>query len=61
MDDVNAAIQELVKWPKDCRRLLTKCSKPNRAEFLRIFAATGIGFCIMGFIGFFVKLIHNCA
>ena len=28
------------------------------AEFTRIALATGVGFCIMGFIGFFVKLIH---
>lgn len=28
------------------------------AEFQKIAIATAIGFCIMGFIGFFVKLIH---
>lgn len=28
------------------------------AEFQKIAVATAIGFCIMGFIGFFVKLIH---
>lgn len=27
-------------------------------EFQKIAIATAIGFCIMGFIGFFVKLIH---
>jgi len=27
-------------------------------EFQKIAMATAIGFCIMGFIGFFVKLIH---
>ena len=27
-------------------------------EFQKIAVATAIGFCIMGFIGFFVKLIH---
>ena len=30
----------------------------GNAEFMRITAATGVGFLIMGFIGFFVKLIH---
>ena len=29
-----------------------------RAEFLKTAAATLVGFGIMGFIGFFVKLIH---
>lgn len=33
-------------------------SKPDRAEFARVVAATSIGFLIVGFIGFFVKLIH---
>lgn len=33
---------------------LARCA----AEFVRIAAATGVGFLIMGFIGFFVKLIH---
>jgi len=28
------------------------------AEFQKIAMATAIGFAIMGFIGFFVKLIH---
>jgi protein transport protein SEC61 subunit gamma and related proteins len=27
-------------------------------EFARIARATGIGFLIMGFVGFFVKIIH---
>jgi protein transport protein SEC61 subunit gamma-like protein len=28
------------------------------AEFARIARATGLGFLMMGFIGFFVKIIH---
>jgi hypothetical protein len=31
-------------------------SRP-RAEFLRIAGRTGLGFVVMGFIGFFVKLV----
>lgn len=27
-------------------------------EFARIARATGIGFLIMGFVGFFVKIVH---
>ncbi|GFV35109.1 hypothetical protein TNCV_1853261 [Trichonephila clavipes] len=33
-------------------------SYPDRKEFQKIAMATAIGFAIMGFIGFFVKLIH---
>lgn len=44
----------------------TKSSRTNSdlrtvllfSEFQKIAIATAIGFCIMGFIGFFVKLIH---
>ncbi|GFS41227.1 protein transport protein Sec61 subunit gamma [Trichonephila inaurata madagascariensis] len=35
-----------------------RCTKPDRKEFQKIAMATAIGFAIMGFIGFFVKLIH---
>jgi protein transport protein SEC61 subunit gamma and related proteins len=38
--------------------LVKKCTKPDRKEFIAIASAVGIGFSIMGFIGFFVKLIH---
>ena len=39
-------------------RLVKRCTKPDRKEFQKIAIATAIGFGIMGFIGFFVKLIH---
>ncbi|TEA38854.1 hypothetical protein DBR06_SOUSAS610230 [Sousa chinensis] len=35
-----------------------RCTKPDRKESQKIAMATAIGFAIMGFIGFFVKLIH---
>ena len=37
---------------------MKRCTKPDRKEFRKIAIATAIGFAIMGFIGFFVKLIH---
>ena len=33
-------------------------TKPHFPEFLKIGTATFIGFALMGFIGFFVKLMH---
>eukprot|EP01052_Picozoa_sp_SAG31_P029686 SAG31_NODE_2971_length_4839_cov_1.617722_1_plen_101_part_00 len=33
-------------------------SAVNSSEFMKTAAATAIGFAIIGFIGFFVKLIH---
>ena len=32
--------------------------RPQKTEFQRIAYATSVGFLIMGFIGFFVKLVH---
>lgn len=45
-------------FAKDSIRLVKRCTKPDRREFQKIAIATAIGFGIMGFIGFFVKLIH---
>jgi protein transport protein SEC61 subunit gamma-like protein len=51
-------INPLWKFAKDSKRLIQKCTKPDRKEFTKIASATGVGFLIMGFIGFFVKLVH---
>lgn len=37
--------------------LVRKCAKPDKNEFTKIAMATGMGFLVMGFIGFFVKLM----
>ncbi|KAI9140700.1 hypothetical protein BKA69DRAFT_1078290 [Paraphysoderma sedebokerense] len=53
---------ELVDGPrqfyKDSLNLLVRCTKPDRNEFVKISQAVSMGFLLMGFIGFFVKLIH---
>ena len=51
-------IQPLQQFAKDSIHLVKKCTKPDRKEFMQIAKATGVGFLIMGFIGFFVKLVH---
>lgn len=51
-------IQPLQQFFKDSIHLVKKCTKPDRKEFTAIARATGVGFLIMGFIGFFVKLVH---
>ena len=53
-----ALIEPLRQFAKDSSHLVKKCTKPDRKEFLEIAKATGVGFLIMGFIGFFVKLVH---
>jgi protein transport protein SEC61 subunit gamma-like protein len=51
-------IEPLKQFAKDSVHLVKKCTKPDRKEFTKIAKATGVGFLIMGFIGFFVKLVH---
>ncbi|KAH9498225.1 Protein transport protein Sec61 subunit gamma [Bulinus truncatus] len=58
MDQVMAFVEPAKTFAKDSIRLVKKCTKPDRKEFQKIAMATAIGFAIMGFIGFFVKLIH---
>ncbi|KAG5718093.1 hypothetical protein E4T56_gene13751 [Termitomyces sp. T112] len=43
---------------RDGNQFLTRCTKPSQTEFTQICKAVAIGFGIMGFIGYFVKLIH---
>ncbi|KAM7315443.1 protein transport protein Sec61 subunit gamma [Ixodes scapularis] len=58
MDQVMTFIDPFKQLSKDSIRLIKRCTKPDRKEFQKIAMATAIGFAIMGFIGFFVKLIH---
>ncbi|CAM4722098.1 unnamed protein product [Leuciscus chuanchicus] len=61
MDQVMQFVEPSRQFVKDSIRLVKRCTKPDRkgmSEFQKIAMATAIGFAIMGFIGFFVKLIH---
>jgi protein transport protein SEC61 subunit gamma and related proteins len=59
MSDVNSVLLEpLAEFYRDSKHLVMQCNKPDREEFAKVARATGIGFLIMGFIGFFVKVIH---
>ncbi len=58
MDQIQEFVKPARDFIKDSIRLVKRCTKPDRKEFQKIAIATAIGFCIMGFIGFFVKLIH---
>jgi len=58
MDQIIAVVEPGKQFMKDSFRLVKRCTKPDRKEYQKIAMATAIGFAIMGFIGFFVKLIH---
>jgi len=58
MDQLQSIIDPSKQFIKDSLRLVKRCTKPDRKEYQKIALATAVGFAIMGFIGFFVKLIH---
>ncbi|SPQ97492.1 SecE/Sec61-gamma subunits of protein translocation complex [Plasmodiophora brassicae] len=57
-DPVNYVVGPLRNFAADSYRLLNKCTKPDAKEFKKIALATSVGFLVMGFTGFFIKLIH---
>lgn len=44
-------------FASDSVRLVRRCTKPDAREFRQIAWACGVGFILMGFIGYIVKLI----
>ncbi|RWQ98974.1 translocase SEC61 complex gamma subunit, partial [Paecilomyces variotii] len=52
--------QELADIPRDFVRdgmqFVHRCTKPDKREFIKISQAVGMGFLIMGAIGYFIKL-----
>ncbi|CAA7056442.1 unnamed protein product [Microthlaspi erraticum] len=57
MDAIDAAIDPLRDFAKSSVRLVQRCHKPDRKEFTKVAVRTAIGFVVMGFVGFFVKLV----
>ncbi|KAG8470183.1 hypothetical protein KFE25_008604 [Diacronema lutheri] len=57
MEALDFIVKPSTEFARDSIRLIKRCTKPDRSEFTKIAIATSLGFAIMGFIGFFVKLI----
>ncbi|KAF3390475.1 hypothetical protein F1880_009160 [Penicillium rolfsii] len=57
---MSETFQELADIPKDFVRegslFIRRCTKPDKREFIKISQAVGMGFLVMGAIGYFVKL-----
>ncbi|KAI0111012.1 protein translocase SEC6 [Hypoxylon sp. EC38] len=55
-------IQDILEIPKDFikdgTQFLSRCTKPDKREFIQISKAVGVGFLVMGAIGYLIKLIH---
>jgi len=57
-DKVKEFIEVPQQFLKEGNQFLVRCTKPSQKEFVQISKAVAIGFAVMGFIGYFVKLIH---
>lgn len=55
--DIGETIKPLKDFTKNSVRLVKRCTKPDRKEFMKVCSRTAVGFIVMGFIGFFVKLL----
>ena len=47
----------LKEFSRDSVNFFEKCKKPSRKEYFQILYACMMGFIIMGFIGYLVKLV----
>ncbi|GFP90570.1 protein transport protein sec61 subunit gamma-2, partial [Phtheirospermum japonicum] len=56
-DSLDSVFDPLRDFAKDNVRLVKLCHKPDRKEFTEVSTRTAIGFVMMGFVRFFVKLI----
>mmetsp|Transcript_64877 Transcript_64877/g.120704 ORF Transcript_64877/g.120704 Transcript_64877/m.120704 type:complete len:86 (-) Transcript_64877:116-373(-) len=54
---IGYCVQGGYEFALDSRRLIQRCTKPDAKEFKKIAVACAIGFAIMGFIGYTVKLV----
>ena len=47
-----------VEFFKDGSAFIKKCQEPDQKEYFKIIRAVGIGFIMMGVVGYAVKLVH---
>lgn len=57
MDLGEFVVKPLKDFSKNSIRLVKRCTKPDQKEYVKILGRTALGFVVMGFIGFFVKLL----
>jgi protein transport protein SEC61 subunit gamma and related proteins len=50
-------VAQLTEFAKNSKHFFEKCRKPDKEEYFKIMYACFMGFVVMGFIGYAVKLI----
>lgn len=56
-DEPKGVMVQLSEFQRDSVNFFQKCKKPDRAEYMRIMQACAMGFVVMGFIGYLIKLV----
>lgn len=55
-------LKELADLPREFLKegtlFMNRCQKPNKREFTKLCQAVGLGFVVMGAIGYFIRIIH---
>ncbi|KAK1924386.1 secE/sec61-gamma protein [Papiliotrema laurentii] len=46
------------QFVKEGTQFVNRCTKPTKEEYIQLCRAVAVGFAVMGFIGYLVKLIH---
>ncbi|AWU73824.1 uncharacterized protein C5L36_0A04230 [Pichia kudriavzevii] len=58
MADMEKMTDAPVEFLRDGARFLQKCTKPSQKEYMQLIRAVGMGFIMMGVVGYLIKLIH---
>ncbi|KAF2643396.1 secE/sec61-gamma protein [Massarina eburnea CBS 473.64] len=58
MDQVKELADLPQEFVKEGIQFMNRCTKPDKREFIKISQAVGVGFVVMGVIGYIVKLVH---
>jgi protein transport protein SEC61 subunit gamma-like protein len=58
MADMEKITDAPVEFFRDGARFVQKCTKPTQKEYLQLIRAVGMGFIMMGVVGYVIKLIH---
>ncbi|OLN86088.1 putative protein transport protein Sec61 subunit gamma [Colletotrichum chlorophyti] len=57
-DQVKEILEVPSEFAQEGIQFMRRCTKPDKTEFLKLCQAVGVGFLIMGAVGYIVKLIH---
>jgi len=53
---VNTTLNNLKDFLHQCKRVLMISRKPTRQEYITISKVTGLGICLLGFVGFIIHV-----